>query len=658
VVLSELLAHATGTGGNGYVCLTGEPGSGKSALLAHLSQHSTLSNQPSTVLIRHFVGASPGSTDVRRTLRRLCHELKAGCSDITAEIPDDPEKLRSAFPDFLGQACTKKRVVILLDAVNQFDAGSYSAGLHWLPEELRANARVILSALDGPALEELRQRRFPPREIELQPLTPDDGEAIIEQFRKRYRKQFEPEQRAALLAKTHGGMPLYLLAALEELRTLGAYKEISQRIAELPPTTHELFAWIFKRLENDDGFRDASGQRVGRELVPRFAALLGAGRHGLSQRELAELLDAGDPQGNVAALLHLLRPYLMRRGELLDFYHGQFRAAAEDVWLRTDQQRRAGHAELADYFWRFRLTERAVMELPWQLRGAGQMERLKDYLADPDVLHWFLAGAHEYDLLSFWRELGDRYDIAEVYEASLAPYKKAGVVDEFLVHSLAQMASFLITIGRYEDALRLSRRVADAAMRSPDEANAAISLNNLGLVLLQKGNFRAAEPLIRRALQILEAIDGPGHLSVARVVDNLAWALREKGDYDGAERLYRRGLEIHERTLGRDHPDTAQSLNNLSLVLSAKKDYAGAESVLRMALKIRRSTLGERHPATATTLVNLAVALAAQGHLRQAEEISREALVIMDETLGPNHPVTTKTRAWTRGIPPSGDAAR
>lgn len=170
----------------------------------------------------------------------------------------------------------------------------------------------------------------------MKPLTADDGEAIIEQFRNRYRKTFEPGQRAALLAKTDAGTPLYLLAALEELRTLGTYEEISQRIAELPPTTHELFAWILDRLENDDGFRDASGRRVGRELVSRFGALLGASRHGLSQRELADLLDAGDQQGNVAALLHLLRPYLMRRGELLDFYHSQFRQAVQTEFLSAD----------------------------------------------------------------------------------------------------------------------------------------------------------------------------------------------------------------------------------------------------------------------------------------------------------------------------------
>ena len=357
-VLNELLAHANSTGGNGYVCLTGVPGSGKSALLAHLSRHSTLNSQLPTLLICHFVGASPGSTDVRRTLRRLCHELVTGAG-LTIEIPEDPEKLRVAFAEILKQAAAKKHVLIVLDAINQFDSSTQLAGLSWLPEELPATMRIILSAMSesrgqkseiSSALESLRHRRIPPKEIGLKPLTAEDANAIIREFLHRYRKSMTDDQRAALLAKADAGTPLYLLVALEELRTLGTYEEITNRIAQLPPDTRALFIWILKRLEDDDGFRDASGRKIGRELVPRFVSLLGASRHGLSQQELVELLSFGDPRGNVAALAQLLRPYLMQRGELLDFYHGQFREAVATACLPSESQRLAAHEQLATYF--------------------------------------------------------------------------------------------------------------------------------------------------------------------------------------------------------------------------------------------------------------------------------------------------------------------
>ena len=76
-VAKQLLAHAKGIGGNGYICVVGKPGSGKSALLSKLSKARSLNSSTSSLLIRHFVGASPGSTNVHRTLRRLCHELIA-----------------------------------------------------------------------------------------------------------------------------------------------------------------------------------------------------------------------------------------------------------------------------------------------------------------------------------------------------------------------------------------------------------------------------------------------------------------------------------------------------------------------------------------------------------------------------------------------------
>lgn len=288
-VLNELLGYAHGPGG--YVCVTGAPGSGKSALLAHFSELPAWRDQPSTLLIRHFAGASVRSTDVRRTLWRLCHELKKGCPEIGAEIPDDAERLPEAFRDLLRTVSSSKRVVILIDAVNEFESTAYLDPLYWLPEELPANACVIFSVPAGPALEALDQR-LKQRVIALEPLKRSDGEAIIERFRQRYGKSFTPDQRAALLAKADADTPLYLLTALEELRTLGTYAEISRRIAELPLTTHALFTWILERLENDDGFRDAARQKVGRELVARFAALPGrkpawaepAGTHGPARR--------------------------------------------------------------------------------------------------------------------------------------------------------------------------------------------------------------------------------------------------------------------------------------------------------------------------------------------------------------------------------------
>lgn len=641
-VLEELLAHASATSGNGYLCLTGAPGSGKSALLAHLSQHLTLKNQPSTILIRHFVGASPGSTDVRRTLRRLCHKLKAGGPDITADIPDDPEKLRAAFPDFLRQACARWRVVILIDAVNQFDPAPHSAGLHWLPEELPSNARVILSAIDGPALEECRRRPHKPHEIELQPLTAADAEAIIEQFHKRYRKQFEPEQRAALLAKTDAGTPLYLLAALEELRTLGTYEGISQRIAELPITTHELFGWILKRLEDDSGFHDAAGRRVGHELVSRFAALLGASRHGLSQRELTDLLDPGDPQGNVAALLHLMRPYLMRHGELLDFYHGQLKEAIGEYYLGDEDERTKYHRTIADYFEHREQSHRRDDELPWQLAEAQCWERLRDCLSNLEMLVRLLAGGRRFEVLTYWRKMTDQYDMATEYARAAQAYEYCGAPAEALVEHIGAAAELLWTGAEHSGAERLLWHVLEAekVIVGPRHPRVADRLFELARLLLATNQLQEAERLLREALVIQEAAFGANSPRITSVLNQLANCLLRSNWSHEAEALVRRALVIDTQAHGADNLDVAVDLCNLARMVEARGQHPEAESMYRQALKIEENKRGPGHPDVAVTLNNLGVLLRKRGRTAEAETMLRRALEIDEKAFGPNHPDT------------------
>jgi len=109
--------------------------------------------------------------------------------------------------------------------------------------------------------------------------------------------------------------------------------------------------WILQeRLSADPGFQDAEGNLVGAELVRKCVSHLGVSRHGLSHAELAGTVDPGDARGNVAALERLLRPYLMRRGELLDFYHGQLREAVEAEYLDEEHERVEAHRSLAGHF--------------------------------------------------------------------------------------------------------------------------------------------------------------------------------------------------------------------------------------------------------------------------------------------------------------------
>ena len=403
-IFDQLLEHTQATGGNGYLCVVGEPGSGKSAMLGRFYRdymQAAHTAPQHDLVIPHFVGASAASTNARQVLRRFIYELAQGAG-ITQEIPDDYDQLRETFAKLIEQVGTKQRVVFLIDAINQMDANAHN--LRWLPDQLPPTVRVMLTTLPGPALDALRARREPAIEIQLRALNESDATAIIEEFLSRYRKTFDQQQRHTLLRKQGAGTPLYLLTALEELRTLGTYEEITQRINELPEETRPLFLWILNRLENDDGFRNQQGERIGAEVVRRYCSYLAAGRSGMAQAELAQLVapaspgedSAPDALGNVAALQRLLRPYLMLRGELLDFFHGQLREAVEEKYLKTDEERAATHQALADYFqqkadpagdasWKGDYP-RGLSELPYHQTEAQRWEDVYKTLTDLDFL--------------------------------------------------------------------------------------------------------------------------------------------------------------------------------------------------------------------------------------------------------------------------------
>ncbi len=366
-VFDDLTRFAQADGEPNIVALTGPSGCGKSALLGKFSQD--YANQhPSETMITHFVGASAGSMGLRRTLRGLCHALARAAGDERG-IPQEVKELAPRLEELLGLASQRQRILLILDGLNQLDATDNAHSMYWLPRNLPANVRVIVSSLEHPTLEALQRRRTAVHTVPLEQLEEEDSRLIIEAFLDRYHKHMSDGQIGALVRKPEYGNPLYLLIAFKELRTLDVSERVSrglsqdeavgEAIGELPDSVRELFLWVLGRLARDDGFRDAQRHQIGADLVHQFVSCLGVSRHGLSQMELAELIAPGDPnadppisadaQGNVAALIRLLHPYLMHRGELLNFYHTQLREAVEGKYLNKEHERRTTHRRLAEY---------------------------------------------------------------------------------------------------------------------------------------------------------------------------------------------------------------------------------------------------------------------------------------------------------------------
>ena len=130
--------HAHGDGPP--LVILGESGSGKSALLANWA-FQYREKHPEELLIMHFIGSTPYSTDWMAMLRRIMGEFKRRF-DIKGDIPDKPDALRLAFANWLSMAAAKGRVILILDALNQLEDRDGAPDLVWLPPVMPAKIRL------------------------------------------------------------------------------------------------------------------------------------------------------------------------------------------------------------------------------------------------------------------------------------------------------------------------------------------------------------------------------------------------------------------------------------------------------------------------------------------------------------------------------------
>lgn len=376
------------------------PGQGKSALLAKLS---SLIPHNSSFVISHFVGATERSATAHALVERLLGELDRSGIEWPADEQKEGEEPKHDFNSLchrlakrLGDYAGERRVVILLDALNQLTDGH---DLHWLPAQLGPSVRVVVSCVEDAAanaegpeqrvLRALASNQPAPLRVPLGPLTEADVRTIVVEHLKEYCHELDREHLDTLCAIAQVRNPLYLLVMLNELRTLGGNDlnvMVPARIASMShdyPDTVSLFRWVLQKLEV-----------FGTEAVRWWCLYLAHGRVGMASHELADLLarKLGADFAATALLIERgLRRYLLRRGGQLDFFHGQLRQAVMEQY-GPQAETTVVHHEMAEYFRRLADSEsnrtwlggerRPFEELPYHLAGAGHMQELRTILSD------------------------------------------------------------------------------------------------------------------------------------------------------------------------------------------------------------------------------------------------------------------------------------
>ncbi|MBN2573021.1 MAG: DUF4062 domain-containing protein, partial [Deltaproteobacteria bacterium] len=529
----------------------GESGAGKTALLANWVARWRAQKREGVrpLLIQHYIGATPSSTDWVAMARRVLGELDR-CFELKLEIPDKAEALRMAFANGLYRAAAAGRVVLVLDALNQLEDRDQAPDLPWLPPEVPPNVRLIVSTLPGRSLDELARRQWPTMTVGL--LTVEERRELIPRYLRQYGKSLATDQVERLASAEHTKTPLFLRTMLDELRLWGEHETLVRRIDDYlaAKSIPDLFKKVFVRWEEDYG-----GETY---RVSDVLSLLVSARRGLSVHELLQVLGGQDqplPRAVLAPLLYAAGDVLVDRSGLLNLSHDFARQAVLDTCLSADATRRQFHLRLADHFGKLALGPRKIDELPWQLERAEEWQRLSDLLAEEELFEaaW---KANEFEVKAYWAsvERSSSLRMVEAYAGVIAGQHGKGIA--------WRVGLMLGATGHPGEAMAIRQRLAEQYRAAGDLGNLQASLGNQAGILYAWGKLDEAMALHKEQEGICRQL---GNLDgLQKSLGNQANILHARGRLDDAMALHREGERICRQLANLD--GLQASLNNQALI--------------------------------------------------------------------------------------------
>jgi tetratricopeptide (TPR) repeat protein len=681
------------------VCITGASGSGKSALFAHLCRQ--LRGVDDLLVLAHAAGGSPTSNSVDAMLRRWIEQL-ANHLGVSSPLPDEAsaEEVERDLYDLLSEASLGRRVVLLIDALDQFERTARARQLSWLPEYWPDNVRLVATALPGSESEVLAghaDARLEP----LHPLSEREARQLARSVYARYHR--EPNQAAVdvLLEKQSADNvpaaenPLWLTLAVEQLclveqealastdpKSSGATEQQLQttlvdEARAMPPTVRELYAHILEHAE----------QAYGKPLTRAFAALVGVSRGGLRKQELEPLIPQVAhlllPGGAVlryselsfAALRRGLRAHLVCRGPegRWDFFHAPMRTAVVKHLLSQPERKMQVHARIAEQLTQLAAGDPLRHEIMFHLIGADDQARAADYYAgELPTAEKAAATRALAELIAQGADRmpnpGLRWTVSLLEQPSLEEEVVAGLCSSF---------NFDLSDALQNDADLATRRavlestraaLAELARADPShegwQRDLALVHDRISDVLLEQGELEQALDCYRTLCDIqrhLVEIDPSNidrHRDLALSHDRVGDVLLEQGELEQALVWYRASREIRERVVATDpsnlewQRDFALSHALIGDVLLEQGQLSQALEFFRVYRNIRKR-LANADPSHAGWQRDLALShdrigdvLLEQGQLGQALDSYRASLTIR-ERLAETDPSQT---SWQRDL--------
>ncbi|XP_022080358.1 telomerase protein component 1-like isoform X2 [Acanthaster planci] len=705
-ILEQIKDHVVGIGIDVPLLLLGGPGTGKSSIMARVADVTVSKALTKEIpgggehgwhVFYHFVGAVPGSPNLEATLKRLLKELGV-VNDTT--MPKDLETACQLTYATLSNPNTKP-LIIVIDALNQFDESKESTVLNWLPSKLSPQVRCVFSMIDEtPQHKTLRSRPNKPTEVYVTPLDMPSREAIVKETLGKYQKRLDAEQMASLLSKDSSQNPLWLSVACEELRVFGLFESLSDKINSLADGLLNLLEQVLTRFEEENGG----------ELLVATLCLLECSCHGLLETELLSILgdednlmppkkgwkrekgqkesqekkasDIGPLSAHKwARVFRALKPFLRPFGDSgegrLDFYHRSLSKAVRAKYFSEQRGMKVGcsvdelyqwwHRKLADYFERVVNIERKAEEYPHHLTKIADKERLVVFLLDWKVFNHYFKEDFSGELLSYWRQAVDGMpsmeklyvtELEKVVEKPTMNEEELSLLYEKVARVIMQAGQLETCFTILEKSMEIESKLGQRKERMVLLYDLLATMHNERLVLhdyMTRSMMPDLKPAIQyrqKSLELGKNLKGDRFrlkrgFSLMKLAFNLRTWIYLRGDNSlSASEATDLGFDSLKEAKQifielDDKAHVAECLMNEAMLTCDSNQQEGL-NLYNQAEALCYQVCGEMSVLSSRVVINKAILLEEMRNLEGAYDYFYKGLVIKTQVFGPDHPQTMR----------------
>jgi tetratricopeptide (TPR) repeat protein len=209
------------------------------------------------------------------------------------------------------------------------------------------------------------------------------------------------------------------------------------------------------------------------------------------------------------------------------------------------------------------------------------------------------------------------------------------VADDYslLGTALDEMTRYDESAAAFAKTIEISR-----ALHGSQHNTVARGLNDLGLLLLHKGDLAGAERALRETVDITVQLYGPDTDNSWTTRSNLLRVLELQGRYREALAQRQAIFDVEQALASETRPDAlAFASNFIGVDHRELGELAEAEAALRHALALWAKIQGSNEqPSSATPMGNLAATLVLAGRYDEAERAVRATLAIQEKHEAPN----------------------